>query len=265
MREVVHSSSVSTSIAVIKRRNDASFEERTGDARSPEREPHTINIALPDSYASPVGMIRPALAREQRYTGRTSWFLRFKALPSFLQSGATMIANAMLCVLRNELTQLSLKWGLWKSLFMDDTAVSQLNDASNVAAACIQDALLKDIVIGLARLLDPKTHGKSQNASVLHATNDTLCSTLSEFSKKVRDIRNKRLAHNDATASAAHNRIDYGLTDTEVNAAFERISAVLNLKECEERGSQTDYACCEDQGREAANNLVAALRRMEQA
>ena len=92
-------------------------------------------------------------------------------------------------LLSSELTMLRMKWGLWKAMFMDDSAVKTLNKASGVAAACILDVLLKDVVLGLARMLDPKSQGGNENAALERVIEGEVPAELRSCGTRVREIR----------------------------------------------------------------------------
>jgi ankyrin repeat protein len=151
-----------------------------------------------------------------------------------------------------------MKWGIWKALFRDDEGEC-LNKASGPAAACIMDALLRDVVLALARLLDPAEQGKHQNASIAQLVTNGVPKGLHDFLKHVSAIRNKRLAHSDVTAMREAIRVKYGITDSEVDEAFKQIIAIVNDVELKATNGQTAYDYCEDQGRDAAHLLLRAL------
>jgi hypothetical protein len=161
-------------------------------------------------------------------------------------------------LIKPELNILCMKWGICKALFRDDEGES-LNKASGPLAGCIMDALLRDVVLTLARLLDPPVQHGHQNASIAHLITDGMPERLRDFQKHVSAIRNKRLAHNDAVAMRQQIRIAYGITDSEVDDAFTQIIAIVNDAEVKASNGQTAYDYCEDQGRDAAQLLLRAL------
>lgn len=161
-------------------------------------------------------------------------------------------------LIKPELNILCMKWGIWKALFRDDEREC-LNKASGPAAACIMDALLRDVVLALARLLDPPEQGKHQNASIAHLVTNGMPKGLQDFQKHIGAIRNKRLAHNDVTAMRKDMRIKYGISDSEVDDAFNHIIAIVNDAEAKATNGQTAYDYCKDQGRDAAHLLLRAL------
>jgi hypothetical protein len=173
---------------------------------------------------------------------------------------ATTIQNQdHLKLIKPELIALCTKWGLWKGLFTDKDAVKALNNASGLASMHFSDSMLKDVVLGLARLLDPPTQGGYENASIAHIAQDDFPAGLKTFQSSVKAIRNKRLAHNDAASMQEQLRVHYGVSDTQVDEALKQIIEIVNKAEVAKTDAGTAYDYCEDQGRGAAKQLVRAL------
>lgn len=162
-------------------------------------------------------------------------------------------------LIKSELIALCTKWGLWKGLFMGEEAVNTLNEASGLASMHISDSLLKDVVLGLARLLDPPKQDGYENASIAHLGQGELSTNLKEFQDSVKAIRNKRLAHNDMSSMQEQLRVHYGVTDTQIDDALKEITEIANQAQVAKSESQTAYDYCEDQGCGAAKELIRAL------
>ncbi len=157
-------------------------------------------------------------------------------------------------LLVRENRMLRMKWGLWKGLFVGKgDGVDALNRASNVAGGCLQDALRTDILLGLARILDPVTQGSNHNLTLEGVIDCELCPILKPFRNKIKTARNKRIAHNDLKNFRTEHQIDFGVSVIEVDEAFACIQRHLE----DGTGGVDDIWIHE--GEVAAHSLIKSL------
>lgn len=166
-------------------------------------------------------------------------------------------------------------WGAWKHLYMEDEAF-RVRNAANASAffRIIRDCILDDVLMTLARLLDPPTQGNNQNLVVsglvdhlkLSDATDTekvreAVEFLDEFRNKVEVVRHKRLAHNDRDVIVAHGTgIRYGITDIEIDDALVQLRRMMAIVDVQ--FPPDDPVRYDDQiGGDAAAHVIELIRR----
>lgn len=105
---------------------------------------------------------------------------------------------------------LHLKWKVYRSLYGESPEqIDLLNWSAPAFFALLGDILLDDVLLAIARLIDPSQTGKWENASIgnliaiLPAEDvakhswDTKFNKLTCLSKDIRTLRNKKIAHQD--------------------------------------------------------------------
>jgi AbiU2 len=167
-------------------------------------------------------------------------------------------------VLTNEVAWVHAKWAQYQQLYTRSSEqITLLNEVARHFFGIIQDTLLEDIILHLARLIDPpQSVGKDNltlcrlpaliaNAQLATEVTDLVKATQSAC-ESARVWRNRRLAHRDlglvlATATEPLPAISYAT----INAALTAMAAVLNCLEGHYWDSDTDYEHVLTEGGEA--------------
>jgi hypothetical protein len=152
---------------------------------------------------------------------------------------------------------LHLNWNNYRSLFgTSPERVELLNWAASSFFGLLDGILLHDIVLAIARLMDPPRYRDRDRASLAHlieelepvldtAMIDSLQEKLQELQtlcQPIRDIRNRVLAHEDlATVLNHHPDPLPGISRTYIEDVLERIRTFLNDTEEHFRGSTVGY------------------------
>jgi hypothetical protein len=143
--------------------------------------------------------------------------------------------------LRNEVTWVHAKWKQYRQLYaVSPERIDLLNQAAGHFFGVIQDSLLEDVVLHLARLTDsPQSRGKSNLTlralpeliieEPLASDIKTLVSAALAACGFVQAWRNRRLAHRDLTLALASSTDPLpGISRSDVEAALASTGAVLN-------------------------------------
>jgi hypothetical protein len=152
---------------------------------------------------------------------------------------------------------LHLNWKNYRSLFgMSPQRIELLNWAASSFFGLLDGILLHDIVLAIARLMDPPRSFGHDNASLARLidalgpkASPALVGSLQEkledlqtLCQPIRDIRNRVLAHEDlATALNYHPDPLPGISRAYIEGVLERIRTFLNEPEENFRGLTTRY------------------------
>ncbi|MBK7438666.1 MAG: hypothetical protein IPI77_18385 [Saprospiraceae bacterium] len=110
--------------------------------------------------------------------------------------------------LRNELIWLSIKWMEFQILYTKESRVALLNKAAPVFSHMLQNILLENIILSMAKITDQEKSGKYKSITTLllpgYIDNvdlkhriDLTVKKLSSLSKSFKDLRDKKIAHKD--------------------------------------------------------------------
>lgn len=175
-----------------------------------------------------------------------------------------------------EVTWLHGRWSIYRQLYgTNEGRVEILNHSASTFASMLQDVLLDDVQLGLAKLGDPATSrvkgGAVENLTLanlcqaviatgaLHAELPLLLSAYDTACANARDRRNKRIAHFDLNTMLGSRASMSGPSRAEVEAALEALRAIMNSISFHFTGSKTayDYIALDSDG----DSLIAMLRR----
>ncbi len=144
----------------------------------------------------------------------------------------------------NEVAYLFTKWSEYDELFgKKPSRVDLLNDAAPTFFYIVQDCMFKDILLHIARLLDPPKSVGKKNLSVRGfpdlISSDTLKSEIERLIDSAiqkadfcRDWRNRRLAHKDLKLSLSDEAVPLKPASRErVKDVLEAISSIMNAIE----------------------------------
>lgn len=176
-----------------------------------------------------------------------------------------------------EVTWLHGRWSIYRQLYgTNEGRVEILNRSAGTFASMLQDVLLDDVQLGLAKLGDPATSRIKGGTVVENLTLENLCqsviatgalqaklpSLLSAYNAAcadVRDRRNKRIAHFDLHTMLGSNVSISGPSRAEVEAALAALRGIMNCICLHFTNSQTGYEhiMLDSDG----DSLIALLRR----
>jgi AbiU2 len=175
-------------------------------------------------------------------------------------------------VLRDDVVRIHMKWNQYRQLYArSPERIELLNQAAGHLFGLIQEVLLEDVVMHLARLSDSERTGRKENLSLqsLHALilDKQLASEIDALAKIAltacdftRVWRNLRLAHRDRALSLASSADPLpGISRAMIEEALASIRAVLNQLSRHYIGSETNYQLVIAYGRDA-DSLVYHLR-----
>lgn len=181
--------------------------------------------------------------------------------------------GALYNALTNEVAWVHAKWSQYQQLYTrSPERIDLLNNVAGLFFGVIQDVLLEDIILHLARLTDPpKSMGKDNltlrrlSALLANAQLTIEVQTLVEATlaacEAARAWRNRRLAHRDlALALASATEPLPGISYTDIKAALAAMRAVLNYIEGHYWDSETPYEHFITDGGEA-DSLVYYLSK----
>jgi hypothetical protein len=138
-----------------------------------------------------------------------------------------------------EVQRLHFKWKYFKQVFGTNEKVSLLNDTAPVFFSYLWNSMLFDILLSIARLLDPRESFRKENLSFENLLSEISDNSLSvELSKLISELkgkahaieiwRNKKLGHNDLS----HSMGDIPLPPVQVNDLTEALTItrkIMNL------------------------------------
>ncbi|VAX34799.1 hypothetical protein MNBD_UNCLBAC01-2099 [hydrothermal vent metagenome] len=116
--------------------------------------------------------------------------------------------NLSECV-KNDIIVLNMKWVIYKNTFENQKRNELLAEASPIIFSIFQKLLLDDIALTLCRLTDPAKTGKKNNNTMYQLIekkrlNTSALDEVTNKIKKIRELRNKFLAHSDLTKTLSH-------------------------------------------------------------
>jgi hypothetical protein len=133
------------------------------------------------------------------------------------------------------------KWGDYRALYAKENRVDLLNEAAPEFFGRLQDTLLTDVLLHIARHTDPEKSAGKANLSIAamvarlrdKAHSASLEQALSDMDEKAtaaRDWRNRRIAHNDYKLALDHPSAQPLQTTSrdKIKEAIEAITAVVN-------------------------------------
>lgn len=180
--------------------------------------------------------------------------------------------------LTNEVTSLHGKWNQYRKLFMGSPKrVDLLNEAAPYFFGVLQETLIENILLHLARLTDPPMSVGRSNLSLRQLpdliSDPGLKSNLVNLVDKAvascaapRDWRNRHLAHRDLSLAIATSGVPLaGISPGDISAALTTFREVLNRIEGHFwKGSHVGYEYFEG-GLGDADTLVRVLQRGKSA
>ena len=149
------------------------------------------------------------------------------------------------------------RWAIYRQLYgTSEARVEILNRAAGTFAHMLQDVLLDDVELGLAKLGDPAAT-RVKGVPVENLTLANLCQLIASgvlvveleplltaygaACTKARDRRNKRIAHFDLETMLRPTAPHVGPSRAEIEAALEALRNVMNRIALHYTGSQTAY------------------------
>ena len=178
-------------------------------------------------------------------------------------------------VLDSKLVELHVVWLQYRQIFgTDEETVQLVNRAAGLFFQIIQEQLWDSVLLGISRLTDPATTGKSQNLTIhsvppliehpaVRSTVESLCAAATAEAAFAREHRNKRIAHRDhghATGRSAHSLS--GISRAKVELMLKALREVLNACHHHYRDTTVLYENFVDHS--GAELLVRRLRKLEQ-
>lgn len=169
------------------------------------------------------------------------------------------------------------RWSIYRQLYgTNEGRIEILNHSAGTFASMLQDVLLDDVQLGLAKLGDPATSRIKGGTVVANLTLENLCQSviatgslqaklpplLSAYNAAcadVRDRRNKRIAHFDLHTMLGSNVSISGPSRAEIEAALAVLRDIMNCIFLHFTNSQTGYEhiVLDSDG----DSLIAVLRR----
>lgn len=157
-----------------------------------------------------------------------------------------------------EVSWLHGRWAIYRQIYgTSEARIDILNRSAGTFAHMLQDVLLDDVQLGLAKLGDPAiTHIKGvvlenltlSNLCQLVTTSGALVAELPPLlaaydtaCAKARDRRNKRIAHFDLETMLKPKASLHGPSRAEIEAALEALRNLMNRVSLHYTGSQTAY------------------------
>ncbi len=155
--------------------------------------------------------------------------------------------------LQNDVLWLHSKWKLYCQLFGDPATVGILNEAAGFFAYAVQETLWHDVVLHLARLIDPKESFGNENLSLarlvallddssLEAKVAGLLETVKDKCSFVKPWRHKRLAHRDLDHALATAKDPLpGISRADIEAALHAVRELLDAIQLYYEDTSTAY------------------------
>lgn len=178
--------------------------------------------------------------------------------------------------LYNDVAHLHLNWQDYRSLYGTSAArIELLKWAAGSFFHLLDGVMRHDVLLRIARLTDPPSTGRRENASLSQFVRRTgahvapasaqrlrnLLDDLQDYCAPIRSLRNRLLAHDDL-ATTLHFHADPlpGVSRAYIEGALQRIRDLLNEVERTFRGSSTYY-----QGVTSGHNAESLIVVLEQA
>ena len=175
-----------------------------------------------------------------------------------------------------EVSWLHGRWAIYRQLYgTSEARVDILNRSAGTFAHMLQDVLLDDVQLGLAKLGDPATT-RVMGSAVENLTLSNLCQLVTASGvlttdlppllaaydaacAKARDRRNKRIAHFDLETMLQPKASLSGPSRAEIEAALGALRSVMNRISLHYTGTQTAYdlIVLDSDG----ESLIATLKR----
>jgi len=179
--------------------------------------------------------------------------------------------------LRNDVTDLHLRWEIFTQLFCGPREnVDLMNESGSNVFYLLQALIVDDVALRLSKYTDPAAQRAFENLSVRRLLDevakstrpmakeepDRLLSTLDGAVAKFRTWRNKRIAHADlAHALKIDGATLPGITVGEINEALAALRELLNAIELHFDSSQTAYEMVILDYGSDGNKLVSVLKK----
>lgn len=179
-------------------------------------------------------------------------------------------------VIDYEVAWLHGRWAIYRQLYgTSEARVEVLNQSAGTFAYMLQDVLLDDVQLGLAKLGDPATTRVKGN-TVENLTLRNLCQLVTasgglvtelpsllaaydDACANARERRNKRIAHFDMQTALKNKASLRGPSREEIEIALEALRSVVNYISLHFTGTQTAYelTVLDSDG----DSLIGALKR----
>lgn len=145
--------------------------------------------------------------------------------------------------INHEVVWMHFVWSIFRQLYGSEESVAVLNTSGGAAALVIQESLLDDVMLSLARLLDPPSSGKNKDNLVIEALRplvvllndvkqvdafDNALRNMRDSSRKIFEHRNKRIAHSDMGVSLAMSKLP-GVSRNEIQEVLHHCHEVMNV------------------------------------
>ncbi len=160
-------------------------------------------------------------------------------------AGTSSESAAILDSLKGYITELHEEWATLKELFASgDDTVKLLNDTASALFETIYHVLIRDILLGIARLTDPLKTGNKDNLvlerisqlpevmadpSLVSASSKILVE-INALATPFRDYRNKHLAHLDLpTALKPSGEVIPGIKLQDIDAVLAAFANLFNI------------------------------------
>ncbi|WP_440223653.1 hypothetical protein ACQQ2N_00230 [Dokdonella sp. MW10] len=175
-----------------------------------------------------------------------------------------------------EVTWLHGRWAIYRQLYgTSEARVDVLNQSAGTFARMLQDVLLDDVQLGLAKLGDPASTpvrgGRAENLTLKNLLDRVIASGVlaselppllrryEDACASIRDRRNKRIAHADLQINLEAKASLLGPSREEIEVALKALRDVMNGVELHFTGTRTAYefVVLQDDG----DSLIAALTR----
>ncbi len=157
-----------------------------------------------------------------------------------------------------EVCDLHFKWKFFSQLFADRQRFEILKATAPTLFAYVQDLILHDIILGIARLTDPHKSKDRSNLSfdgiLAEIADQSLRGEVSEIISKIkakagaiRDWRNKKLAHNDLAKAIEGNPLP-PIYITDLSEVLKLASQILNIFYTRFQNTEVAYNRCVTSG-----------------
>ena len=179
--------------------------------------------------------------------------------------------------LTDEVTEIHYRWDMYKEVFFGGADQTQLlNQVASNFFYYTQHLMLDHLSLSLSKLTDPNRQGKNENLSLeqIHVFasengdfefSSIITSKFNELKEaclKFRNLRNKRIAHNDFNeAMGLSNEPIEGISYNDCEHALQVLREYMDLVELKYTNSQTGYTCIQGPRNSGGQALIDFLRK----
>jgi hypothetical protein len=177
-------------------------------------------------------------------------------------------------VLRNDLSTALVTWTLYRQLYSSQERITLFNDVAGTFFGVLQDILLRDTLLALARLVDREETGTKQNLTLQRLPSLLCChpqlqaavaadvASAKSVCEAAVDWRNRRIAHRDLDVALSEEKVPLPeIPFDEINGALTTIAKLLNRLEAHfNKGATVMYEWLE-MGGGGVESLVFFLQR----